>query len=151
GQQMIDGCQHLQLVVDDRNDLVLIQHERYPAPRRWDCACASPASEHTGRESREHYCPLVQALLSLRAIARAISLSPRGQHPKALGDRNGLRERSDLELLHHGMAMGLDGALGHPELERHLFVEPSPREQQKDLSFARRERGHERAKIVELT
>src|SRR2546430_45634 len=74
----------------------------------------------------------------------------RGSDAESCGDRNELRKRISLHLLHDLASMRLDGDLADAETIAHLFVQQAGDHQLHDLAFALRERSVAVAKGLNL-
>src|SRR5262245_12533560 len=72
----------------------------------------------------------------------------RRQNAEPLRDRDRLRQRLNLQLLHDGVAVGLDGAQRGAQLERDLLVELAADDQLENLCLARRQRCDEGAQLA---
>src|SRR5215470_3810731 len=102
--------------------------------------CSSPTTAPTGRTARSILITRARAFdLGAARPSFAFAVARRGQHPEPLGDRHRLCQRCDVELLHDGMAMRLDGALRRTELIGDLLVELAADHQDEHLALPRRE------------
>ncbi|MET4036259.1 hypothetical protein ABMB68_007463, partial [Bradyrhizobium sp. RT4a] len=71
------------------------------------------------------------------------------QNADPLGHRNQLGQALSLHLLHHHVAMGLDGALGRSQRVADLLVEFAANDQFENLPLARRQRREASANAVQ--
>ena len=88
---------------------------------------------------------LLTAFLSRLSGTRQIS-----QNPGTLGNRDQLRERLDLHLLHHLVAMRLDRALSRTQYVGNLLVGLAANDEFENFALARRQLRNMSAHAVQL-
>ena len=74
----------------------------------------------------------------LTDFSTRLSVPDRSRDSGPLGEGNQFRERLDLHLLHHPVAMGLDRALGRTQYVADLLVGLAANDEFEDFAFARR-------------
>src|SRR5712691_2640167 len=94
----------------------------------------------------EYHCPLGQyealapkgSVVGHRCSASSVlAAARRSQHAEPLGNRDRLGNRLDLELLHHRVAVRLDGALRGAEREGDLLVQLAADDEHEDFVLSR--------------